>query len=165
MKTEQILAFRYKGLFQLLEIRFFKTTSENTQKIHCDANIQLPLLKKQYQVSTVFLQTYKEWKTHSPVCEKGASANEILRQAMHGESLDPIGFFMTLHREEWLSDSVDLLIGQKIVRLDVKKTSAGYEISRKDKNQKLIVVKGNDGIKKIEIPLPVIGTVTVDRWG
>lgn len=164
MKTEQILGFRYKGLFQLLEIRFFKTPQDTSYKIHCEANIQLPLLKKQYCVSTAFLDGHRDWQTHSPVYEKGAGEIEIEKNQSHGEALDPIGFFLSLHEGEWLASEVQLLIGRRIVSLDVIKTQKGYEVSRKDKNQKLIFSRGKDGIDKIEIPIPVIGTVSVVRW-
>lgn len=164
MIKEQILAFRYKGLFQLLDIRFFKSHHETSYKIECEANIQLPLLKKQYQVSTVFLGNHRNWHKHSPVFEKGAEEHEIERNQNHGEALDPIGFFMTLHEEEWQTNKVQLLIGPRIVSLDVHKTPTGYEVSRKDKNQKLVFIKGKKGIEKIEIPLPVIGTVSVAQW-
>lgn len=158
------MSFRYRALFQALDIKFLRTQhSDESFSVHCEAEIKLPILKKNYQVSTDFLNEYLNWQKHRPISEVGAEVRTVEKNFENNQALDPVGFFMILDQSEWHSPEVHLLIGNKQVVLNVTKTKEGYLVQRKDKDQKLIVCKNKNGIEKIEIPVPVIGSVTLQR--
>ena len=165
-----LLTFRYRGLFQSAEIRFFKKNLESGHKIICEGDVRLPLLKKSYAMNTNFTDDLFSWSSHTPAFEKGATNQPIDRQEAHAEVLDPIGFFLLLDEDLWTKDSVNLLIGNKTVTLDVVSDPSGsrsnsVEIRRRGKDQKLIVHREKNRISKIEIPVPVIGSLCLERVG
>ncbi|MBY0383590.1 hypothetical protein K2X05_00395 [bacterium] len=163
-QPQEIMSFRYRALFQALDIRFLRTQlADGNFSIRCEAQIKLPILKKNYQVSTDFLNEYLNWQKHRPVSEVGAEIKIIEKNSENNHAIDPVGFFMHLDQAEWTSPDVNLLIGNKQVVLSVTKTDVGYLVQRKDKDQKLIVCKNKNGIEKIEIPVPVIGAVFLER--
>jgi hypothetical protein len=163
-QSQEIMSFRYRALFQALDIRFLRTTLlDGNFSIHCEAEIKLPILKKNYQVSTDFLNEYLNWQKHRPISEIGAETKTIEKNSENHQALDPVGFFMHLDQQDWAHPEVTLLIGNRQVVLNVTKTNMGYVVQRKDKEQKLIVCKNKSGIEKIEIPIPVIGSVSLER--
>ena len=160
---QEIMSFRYRALFQSLDIRFFNTSSAGSFTTRCEAEIKLPILKKSFQTSSEFAKDYSEWLRHAPVCETSANEIWLSKNKDNEQAQDPIGFFMMFDQQEWTKPDVHLLIGAKVVKLTVEKIDNVYEISRPERNQKLRVVTSSRGIEKLEIPLPIIGTVSVDR--
>jgi hypothetical protein len=160
---QKIMSFRYRALFQSLDIHFFKTMNEKSITIFCEADIKLPILKKSYRTSTEFSVDEMNWLRHSPVQEAGGEEKWVSKNQDLEQSVDPIGFFMMFDHSSWSASEVNLLIGAKVVNLAVKKIEGGHEISRPEKNQKLRVISSSRGIEKIEVPLPVIGAVAVER--
>lgn len=159
-----IMGYRYRALFQSVDIQFFRREHAQSFEIICEAEIKLPLLKKSFITSTEFLNDYSMWTKHSPIFEKSAENKTIQREEIQSKDiLDPVGFFMLLNEAEWTDDKVHLLIGAKTVALDVLSTSTVIEVRRPEKNQKIILKKNEQGIQKIEIPVPVIGNVVVER--
>lgn len=163
---QEIMIFRYRALFQSLDIRLFNSSSADSFTTHCEAEIKLPILKKTYRTASEFANNYSEWLRHAPVREKAAEERWVSKNKDNEQALDPIGFFMMFDQHMWSEPHVQLLIGAKVIKLTVEKISDGFEISRPEKEQKLRIVTSSRGIEKLEIPLPIIGTVSVDRvWG
>ncbi len=160
---QEIMTFRYRALFQSLDVKFFKTQKEKSFLIECEADIKLPVLKKSYVVATEFSNSSQDWIRHAPVREKGAQEKWVEKDSNNSSAIDPVGFFMMFEENAWTGTQVSLLIGAKVVDLAVYKVDNGFEISRPEKNQKLRVITSPQGIKKIEVPLPVIGAVGVER--
>ncbi len=160
---QEIMSFRYRALFQSLDIRFFKTFSAELCTIHCEADITLPIIKKSYRTASEFANHSSEWMRHAPVHEKTVEEKWLSRNKDNEQAHDPIGFFMLFDQQTWTEPYVDLLIGAKVIKLAVEKIENGFEMSRPEKNQKLRVITSPRGIEKLEIPLPIIGTVSVDR--
>lgn len=157
------MSFRYRALFQSLDIRFFKTPTAGSFTIYCEAEIKLPMLKKSYRTASEFANDTSEWLRHAPVHEKSVEEKWLSKNKENDQANDPIGFFMMFDQQRWAEPYVHLLIGAKVIKLAVEKIENGFEISRPEKNQKLRVISGPRGIEKLEIPLPIIGTVSVDR--
>ncbi len=160
---QELMSFRYRALFQSLDIRFFKTTKQESFTIHCEAEIKLPMIKKSYKTASEFKTNFEEWLKHAPVHEMNASENWLQRNKENEHAQDPVGFFMMFNQGIWSASSVNLLIGAKVVKLAVKNIENGFEISRPEKDQKLRVITSTRGIEKLEVPLPLIGAVSVDR--
>ncbi len=166
-KTESrdvMMRYRYRALLQSVDIVFFRKDLSRSFEIICEAELKLPLLKKTFTTSTEFLDSYSDWVQHSPVLEKGAEKKIIRREQIESQdAIDPVGFFMLLNASDWNQNSVHLLIGAKTVQLDVNPVPQGFEVRRREKEQRIIVKKDAQGIQKIEIPVPVIGNVVVER--
>ena len=163
-KCEMIMSYRYRALFQSVDLFFFRQNLKQTFKIICEAKVQLPLLKKSFETSTEFLGDYLAWVQHWPLQEKGSEEKKILRNQISSEKVyDPVGFFMHLNESKWEEKNVQMLVGMKTVCLDVETITQGLEIRRREKEQRLILRKGEMGIEKIEVPLPIIGNVVVER--
>ena len=160
---QEIMSFRYRALFQSLDIRFFQTTAKDSFTTHCEAEIKLPILKKSYKTASEFKGTYEDWIRHAPVHEATAEEKWLSKNEDNNLAHDPIGFFMMFDQKLWEGPNVNLLIGAKVVALEVEKIKNGFEISRPSKDQKLRVITSSRGIEKLEVPLPIIGTVSVDR--
>jgi hypothetical protein len=163
MSVKDHLKFRYSGFLQNVEIEIKPEESKEGYKVSCFADLKLPILKKKYTTSTLFHDPNLDWKTHQPVSEKEKQVPVVLRGAFVPEAIDPIGFFLKIHRNEWFGDKVNLVIGAKSVILEVKNIPGGLEISRPEKDQKLIVRRGEEGIEQLEVPIPVIGSLTIKR--
>ncbi len=156
------LNFKYSGLFQDVKIRIYQSAKSGTKHtIAADADIKLPILKKSYTVATEFDEG--KWIAQCAPHEKGAQPWRVERRADMHDVHDPISFFLDLHTGDWSEATVKLAIGGKVVELDVISLKDGYEIKRRDKDQKLIVRKNAKGILALEIPLPVIGTISIKR--
>lgn len=163
-KREMIMSYRYRAFLQAVDVYFFREDQERTFKIICEAEIKLPLFKKEFSTSTEFNGGYSNWIQHWPVHEKGLDSKKVQRdQFGAADVIDPIGFFMRLDEAEWPESSVHLLVGAKSVHLDVLKVNQGLEVRRREKDQKLILKKDAQGIQKIEVPIPVIGNIVVER--
>ncbi len=160
---QEIMSFRYRALFQSLDIRFFKTSSAGSFTTRCEAEIKLPILKKSFRTASEFANDYSEWLRHAPVHEKSTEQIWLSKNKDNEQAQDPIGFFMMFDQQMWTDPHVHLLIGAKVIKLAVVQIENGFEISRPEKNQKLRVITSSRGIEKLEIPLPIIGTVSVDR--
>jgi hypothetical protein len=162
MKQGEELKFRYSGLFQEVKIRIFQSSQQGSKyTISAEADIKLPILKKSYLTDTEF--DASGWLAQCAPYEKGAKPWRVERNPEHGDVHDPISFFLNLHKGDWDAETVKLAIGNKVVELDVIQLKNGYEVKRRDKDQKLIVRKDSVGIVALEIPLPVIGTVSIKR--
>lgn len=156
------LNFKYSGLFQNVHVRIFSASeSGGKQTVSVEADVKLPILKKSFVTSTAF--DNGQWTTHYPVVDASGPRYEVLRTKEHGDALDPISFLLTLDRAGWAESTVKLLVGKKVIELDVVPVKNGYEIKRRDKDQRLIVRKDSRGISAIEIPVPIIGTVSMKR--
>lgn len=169
---QEFLAFRYRGLFQSVDIRFFKKDLAQGCKVVCEAEVKLPILKKSYRLDTDYADDFSVWVLHTPAHEKGTTMPSVLREQVYNqefllEVLEPIGFFLLLDKGLWSKNSVNLLVGKKIVTLDVLVLEDGknqrLEVKRREKDQKLLVHFNADGISKIEVPVPVIGSLSLDR--
>ncbi len=160
---QEIMSFRYRALFQSLDIRFFSKSGVRSFTTHCEAEIKLPLLKKSYRTASEFANNYSEWLRHAPVRENAAEERWLSKNKDNEQAQDPIGFFMMFEQHIWNEPHVHLLIGAKVIKLKVEKIADGFEICRPEKDQKLRVITSSRGIEKLEIPLPIIGTVSVDR--
>ena len=162
-ERERLLSFSYRGLFQSAEIHFFKQTQNLGYKVICEADIKLPVMKKNYEVATLFQDNFFSWIEHTPVFEKNTPQNTVRRDEIQGKGLDPIGFFMQIDQVGWTEPEVHLLIGKRVVVLEVENRGSALEVRRPDKDQKLIIHKDKKGITKIEIPLPFIGSISLKR--
>ncbi len=165
-----LLTFRYRGLFQFAEIRFHKIKLEQGYKIICEAEVKLPILKKSYSMSTDYRDDLLLWSEHTPAHENGTLGKSVAREQIYTkesniEVLDPIGFFLLLDEDAWTQNNVNLLIGPKIITLDLahENRSETLEIRRREKDQKLIVHRNEGRISKIEIPVPVLGSLSLER--
>jgi hypothetical protein len=164
MQSGQVLRFKYSGLLQSAFVNF-TCTEDDIKTIACEARVQLPILKKTYVVSSDYTPGTWDWIAHIPLHEAHASAEKVsnsdnLRQQ---NVLDPVTFFMKIHEGEWNEPTVKMLISHKIVTLEVHKIPKGYQIKRPEKNQQLIVCKDDQGISALEIPIPVLGTLSLKR--
>jgi hypothetical protein len=156
------LRFKYSGLFQNVDIRIFQSAENGSRyTITAEADIKLPIMKKTYQVSTEF--DGDRWIAQTPPYEKGSKPWRVERKDSMGDAKAPAEFFMDIHMGEYNEPTVKLAIGDKIVELDVIKLRDGYEVKRRDKDQKLILRKDARGISALEVPLPIIGNLVVKR--
>lgn len=168
MQSGQTLRFKYSGLFQSAYVNFICSETASpllVKTISCEARIQLPILKKSYEVSSDYSSGTLDWLAHAPLHEVPGVAERVLNSfdLQKSQVLDPVTFFMRIHEGEWLEPTVKILIGHKVVVLEVHKISGGYQIQRPDKNQQLIVRKDSTGILALEIPIPIIGTLSLKR--
>jgi hypothetical protein len=164
MQSGQTLRFKYSGLFQSVHV-IFTCTEETVKIISCEARVQLPILKKTYTVATEYTPGTLDWVAHEPLHEPSHSVEKIPNNPdlQMSHVLDPVTFFMKLHEGEWTEPTIKMLINHKVVTLEVHRISEGYQIKRPDKNQQLIVRKDAQGIAALEIPVPVIGTLSLKR--
>lgn len=163
LKKGESLNFRYSAFFQSVDIKLFCEDSGDGPEITCQADVKIPVLKKNYLTSTVYDEGSCQWREHSPVREESAAKQRVVNSPEFREAMDPITFFLTLHSKGWTLNFVKLLIGSKIVVLDVTDLGDGYEVRRQDKDQRLIVRRDAEGIRAIEIPIPVLGSITIKR--
>lgn len=163
LKPGQELKFKYSGLFQSVIVNFKTTETAVGYTITVSADIKLPILKKTYQLSTDFSKDSLNWLSHVPVHETHQSGQRVEKTQEFASALDPITFFMKLHSGEWAEPNVQMLIGKKLVNLEVNKLADGYQVKRKDKDQQLIVRKDSQGIKTLEVPVPVLGSLKISR--
>jgi hypothetical protein len=164
MQSGQTLRFKYSGLFQSAHVTF-TCTEQSVKVISCEARVQLPILKKTYEVSTEYTPGTLAWVAHEPLHEPSHKVEKIPNNPdlQMSQVLDPVTFFMKLHEGEWEEPVIKMLINHKVVTLEVHKIPEGYQIKRPDKNQQLIVRKDAQGIVALEIPVPVIGTLSLKR--
>lgn len=156
------LNFKYSGLFQNVQVHIFTSSQkEDKHTVTVEADVKLPILKKKFVTSTEYRG--EEWLVHEPIVEDSAKPYRVERSRDHGDVLDPISFLLTLDSGEWEAPSVRLLVGNKVIELDVSTVKNGYEIKRRDKDQRLIVRKDVNGIAAIDIPVPVLGNVSIKR--
>lgn len=87
----------------------------------------------------------------------------VTKDSYSQEAVDPIGFFLKLHRREWVGDTVNLVIGAREVPLQLSREKNQIRVSRPEKNQSLVIKMGNEGIEALEIPIPVLGSLRVQR--
>lgn len=164
MKSGEEIVFSYSALFQSINIRIKHIPGEDNDVVVCEAEIKLPILKKTFITKTHFIKDTLDWVFHHPVSEKIEENKQLAKSSENEHAIDPIGFFMHLHKQTWNKDHVDMLIGQKIVRFVVSKNAQGYEIKRMDKDQYLFVnISDQHGAKSIELPLPMLGNILVKR--
>ncbi|MCB9072673.1 MAG: hypothetical protein H6623_03560 [Bdellovibrionaceae bacterium] len=161
--SQDNLRFRYSAFLQNVEIEISSKSQGDAYHVDCFADLKLPILKKQFTTQTTFADKGLRWLSHQPVAEKGQTLPHVTPDKYPEGAIDPIGFFLKLHRQEWLGDSVCLVVGGKAVMLDVKQLPDGFEVARPEKNQKLIVRTGVNGIEQLEVPLPVIGALKIKR--
>lgn len=156
------LRFKYSGLFQNVDIRIFQSAEQGSRyTISAEAEIKLPIMKKTYLVSTEF--DGDQWIAQTPPYEKGNKPWRVERKESVGDAKAPAEFFMDLHLGEYEEPTVRLAIGDKVIQLEVSKLKDGYEVKRKDKEQRLIIRKDSRGVSALEIPLPIIGNIVVKR--
>ena len=156
------LRFKYSGLFQNVDIRMYKSAESSAgYTLTADADIKLPILKKVYTTSTEFEGGV--WRAQMPLHEKGSRGWRVERKESHGNAYDPVSFFLEIHNQGWNEPTVFLAIGDKVIELDVIALNSGYEIKRRDKEQRLIVKKNEHGICALEIPIPVLGNIVIKR--
>jgi len=163
MQKGEDLVFKYSGLFQNVEVRIFNASKGSDREVAVDADIKLPILKKQFVTATKYKGDSWDWEEHFPIREADGNVWSVKKSAEHGEALDPITFFMELHLGDYDGDAVKLLLGKKVVELDVAKVKNGYQIKRRDKDQSLIVRKDARGIAALELPVPVLGSLSIKR--
>lgn len=166
MRPGEQLKFYYSGLLQKAEV-FFSCREKDASgyEIICSANVKLPVLKKSFETKTYYEEELSSWSTHYPIVEKGSHSPEVQRTSDLKEEgvLDPVTFFMKIHRHEWSGAKAKLLVGKRIVDLVIDKNWKGYEISRQDKDQKVFLIMDGSGILALEIPVPVLGTLSLKR--
>lgn len=167
MSPGDTLRFSYSAFLQKAEVVFTaKKNSDTGVGISCRADVKLPMLKKSFQTSTTYKNhDLSSWLEHIPLCELNTPSPGICMSnddSFQG-AIDPVTFFMKLHQKSWEGDSVRLIIGRRVAQLQVKKIFDGYDVSRPEKDQRLIARLDNNGISKIEIPVPVIGTLSLVR--
>ncbi len=163
-KTNQdTLSFRYSGFLQNVEIQIGPQHTATGYRVICQAKLKLPILKKNFTTWTLFSDENLGWLSHSPVCEEGAEEKKVEKQQFTTNAIDPIGFFLMIERGEWKADKVCLIIGAKEVVLDVKRTDDEIEVSRPEKSQKLILKIKNQKIESLEVPIPVLGNLRINR--
>ncbi len=160
---QEVMWFSYKAFLQSLDIRFFKTQKKDTYILSCEAEVKLPILKKSYITATEYKNESLEWVSHAPLYEQHADPRWVNKNEDNEAAWDPIGFFMSFEKSLPIKESVTLLVGTKIVNLDIQNIKGGYEVSRAEKKQSLRLIVSDKRIKKIEIPLPIIGNVSVER--
>lgn len=161
--NQDTLLFRYSGFLQNVEIQITPQSTATGYKVSCSARLKLPILKKNFTTWTVFSDDTLEWLSHSPVCEEGAEERTVEKNKFSLDAVDPVGFFLKIERGDWTSDKVHLVIGAKEVVLDVKQGNNEIEVSRPEKNQKLIIKIKNKKIDALEVPVPVIGNLCIKR--
>lgn len=158
------LKFVYKGFLQSVEIQIFcEPQSEGIYRAFCEAKLKLPILKKNFTTWTTFSTEDHQWQEHSPVCEQGQEEKKVTKDSFSGEAEDPIGFFLKIHRREWQGDKVSLVVGAREVPLQLSREKNQITVSRAEKNQTLVIKMGHEGIEALEIPVPVLGSLRVQR--
>lgn len=106
-------------------------------------------------------ETIKE--TSSQNSKRKTHEKTVTKDSYSQGAVDPIGFFLKLHRREWLGDTVNLVIGAREVPLQVSREENQITVSRPEKNQRLVIMMGKEGIEALEIPIPVLGSLRVQR--
>lgn len=163
-KTNQdTLSFRYSGFLQNVEIQIAPQQVDAGYRVSCSARLKLPILKKNFTTWTLFSDQELDWLSHSPVCEEGAEEKKVEKKQFSLDAIDPVGFFLKIERGEWTADKVHLVIGAKEVVLNVKHSKNEIEVSRPEKNQKLIVKIKDKKIEALVVPIPVIGNLRINR--
>lgn len=158
------LTFIYKGFLQSVEIHIdCHKQQDGKYKASCSARLKLPILKKNYFTWTLFSEEKNNWESHSPVSEEGAGEKVVYYNQFPEGTEDPIGFFLKIHRGEWRGNQVNLAIGNKQVPLSVHQEDQQMTVSRAEKNQKLIIKLGQRGIEALEVPIPVLGALQIQR--
>lgn len=161
--TQDNLTFRYSGFLQNVDIQFLCTTKPDGYSVACKAQLKLPIMKKNFSTETLFKDTLLDWQTHAPLTEEGAPPKSVSREQYSEKAVDPIGFFLKIHRGQWTEDSVHLVIGGKEVVLQVLREGQVVTVSRPERNQKLIIKMSASGIEALEVPVPIIGSLHIKR--
>lgn len=159
----EVMCFSYKAFLQSLDIRFFKTQKKDTYIYSCEADVKLPILKKSYVTATEYKNESLEWVSHAPLYEQHEEPRWMNKNEDIEAAWDPIGFFMSFEKSPPLKEPVTLLVGAKKVNLEIQNIKGGYEVSRPEKKQSLRLIVSDKRIEKIEIPLPMIGSVSMKR--
>lgn len=167
MKAGDKLKFKYSGLFQSAEVTF-KRSEGSGEFISCVAQVSLPILKKSAKFITEYSDNgdhLKDWlSTEFSLDEDEAMSHVDNDDDYRAQGvMDLVTFFMTLHEGEWNASEAKVLVSKHAVTLSVKKTSNGYEVRRPDRDQKLFITKDAHGIFSIDIPVPVLGTLSLKR--
>lgn len=157
------LRFQYSGFLQDVQIVINGEASGDSYKVTCSAKLKLPILKKNYITWTLFRDQRLGWIEHATVAEEGASPRMVKRESFSDKAIDPIGFFLKINRREVVDDKVTLVIGAKEITLDVVQSGNSVVVARPEKNQKLIMIMGTRGIERLEVPVPVIGNLKIER--
>lgn len=157
------LVFKYSAFLQNVEIHIESQETPKGLKVLCRAQVQLPILKKKFSTWTLFENSQLNWIHHSPVCEEGLQTMTIHKDQCASDTTDPIGLFLKIHANQWYADQVKLLIGKREVVLKVERQPNTTIVSRPEKNQKLIIKTGEDGVEALEVPIPILGTLKIKR--
>lgn len=160
------IRFKYSGLFQNVDVRIYQSEVDSSSKgsrytIMAEADIKLPIMKKTYLVATEF--DGDNWVAQTPPFEKGQKPWRVERKDSHGDAKAPAEFLMELNAGDYCEPTVRLAIGDKVIELDVQKLKDGYEVRRRDKEQRLIIRKSPSGISALEVPLPILGNLVIKR--
>ncbi len=157
------LRFQYSGFLQNVQIHLQGEDTSAGYKVTCTANLKLPVLKKKFLTWTLFKDSNLNWLEHSTVVEEGKPEKRVVRSNFSADAVDPIGFFLMIDRKQWSNDTVKLVIGSKEVALDVIYEKDSVTVARPEKNQKLVMRLGRRGIETLEVPVPVIGNLRIER--
>jgi hypothetical protein len=162
-RRQEIMRFRYSAVFQSVEIRFYQEQFEENISVYCEADVKLPLINKSYLVSTTFLNSYDNWLVHNPVREISTPQKSIEKNENNCQAMDPVGLFILLEKEDFAKKEVDLLVGARVLRFNVNVAGNKVVVQRQDKEQKLVLHKSQGRIEKIEVPVPVLGNLSIKR--
>lgn len=167
MKPGDKLRFKYSGLLQSAEVTFKKSESPGSF-ISCVAQVSIPILKKTAKFITEYADEgdhLQDWSSTEFSLDEGEAMSHVDNNEEYRSQnvMDLVTFFMTLHEGEWNSSEAKVLVSKHVVSLKVIKTSNGYEVRRPDRDQKLFITKDVKGIFSIDIPVPVLGTLSLKR--